>query len=107
MSEGFRAYVARDYGDHLSENVRLFLVERYPARGDVHVLAADGRWVETVEGARNEAAGILFPAAAIEVIAQAIEEYQGHASHAGTEARVLREWLAVEMERVNNALEAR
>ena len=44
------------------------------------------------------------PIPAIEAIAVAIQEWQGHTSHADTEARVLREWLAAERKRVDRVL---
>jgi hypothetical protein len=49
--------------------------------------------------------GLLLPAEAVEAIARAVQEFQGHTSHADTEARVLREWLTVERARVDRALE--
>ena len=49
-------------------------------------------------------AGFSFPAEALEAIEQAFERSKGAPSHARTEAAVLREWLAVERARVDEAL---
>lgn len=68
-------------------------------------LMPDGTWLRVDDGAASpERMGIELPASSIEAIAVAIQEWQGHTSHADTEARVLREWLAVERERVDRAL---
>lgn len=68
-------------------------------------LMRDGNWMVVEEGTSSADMGIVLPSGAIEAIAVAIAEYQGHTSHADTEARVLREWLAVERGRVDRALE--
>lgn len=68
-------------------------------------LMHDGNWLTVPEGvAAGSEMGLLLPAASIEAIATAIAEYQGHTSHADTEARVLREWLAAERARVDQVL---
>jgi hypothetical protein len=67
-------------------------------------LMPDGTWQTFEEGVRVDEVGVVIPAEAVEALAVAIQEWQGHASHADTEARVLREWLAVERERVDRAL---
>ena len=67
-------------------------------------LLPDGTWRETEDGTSLAEIGITLPADAIEAIARAIQDFQGHASHADTEARVLREWLTVERARVDAAL---
>lgn len=70
-------------------------------------LMPDQTWLRVEDGVLAPSPmGILLPAAAIEAIAVAIQEYQGHTSHADTEARVLREWLKAERERVDRVLEA-
>jgi hypothetical protein len=66
-------------------------------------LNPDGTWSRAPEGT-VVAPGLTLPRSAIEAIAVAIAEWQGHTSHADTEARVLREWLAVEQRRVDAAL---
>ena len=79
--------------------VRLLIREN---RGNhASYLMPDGTWQEVEEGAYLDSAGLPLPAEAVEAIARAIQEFQGHASHADTEARVLREWLAVERTRVD------
>jgi hypothetical protein len=67
-------------------------------------LLRDGTWYTGKEGEAVTDMGILLPRHVIEPIAVAIAEWQGHTSHADTEARVLREWLAVEQARVDRAL---
>jgi hypothetical protein len=105
MSETYRAYVDRAYA-FSRDTVRL-KVAVGRGYGRVSFLNSDGTWTEHDEGTAPADMGIELPAGAIEAIAAAIEEYQGHASHADTEARVLREWLVVERGRVDRTLEAR
>jgi hypothetical protein len=68
-------------------------------------LMPDGTWLHVDEGTYPERMGIDLPAAAIEAIALAVQEWQGHTSHADTEARVLREWLSAERARVDKVLD--
>lgn len=72
-------------------------------------LQADGTWwTEALdEGTAPDPTrvGFVVPAEALEALAVAIQERQGHTSHADTEARVLREWLAVEQRRVDTLIE--
>ena len=70
------------------------------------ILMADGSWKRPPEETVVADSGLLLPRDTIEAIAVAIQEWQGHASHADTEARVLREWLKVEQRRVDAALDA-
>ena len=102
--KGLRAKVFDDYqwGDPLKNLVRLVVVDEQYDR--TTYLAEDGTWRTAVEGAANEDMGIRLQPEAVEAIAVAIQAWQGHASHADTEARVLREWLAVERGRVDQAL---
>ena len=106
MKEGYRALLFRDPDSFslgpLGDTVRLYVVRN--SVGRVEYLCEDGTWVSSVGGTRDEKAGIVLPAEAVEAIAKGIEQFQGHASHADTEARVLREWLAVEKARVDAAL---
>jgi len=67
-------------------------------------LMRDGTWQRLDEGTVSEDTGIRLPRGSIEAIAVAVQNWQGHASHADTEAKVLREWLAVERERVDRTL---
>lgn len=69
-----------------------------------YYLMSDGTWRAFSEGEVATDMGIALPAHVIEAIGVAIQEWQGHTSHADTEARVLREWLAVERERVDRTL---
>jgi hypothetical protein len=104
MMGDYRAVIQRDAQDWAMRTVRLHVAER---RGrDSVYLQSDGTWVAVGEaGLLPEASGLVLPAAAIEAIALAIAEHQGHTSHADTEARVLREWLAAEVARTNKALD--
>ena len=95
-----RIYRAAFIPEWQRNTVRLMLME--PAGpGENRVLMSDGTWAVSPETGSLEGAGIVLPAGAIEEIAKAIAEHQGHTSHADTEARVLREWLAVERGRVD------
>ena len=98
MSE-FRAFIARDWQRDV---VRLMVSRRRGTHAD-HLMP-DGSWRTVEEGSSSENEGIELPASSVEAIAVALQEFQGHTSHADTEARVLREWLAVEMARVDAAL---
>lgn len=89
-----------DGPDSFSKNVVTLLVRDQRA-----YLMQDGSWQQVPEGKSIEGAGIELPRGSIEAIAIAIQEWQGHTSHADTEARVLREWLAVERARVERALD--
>lgn len=90
-----------DDGVYWDRNVLRLLV-----RDGERFLYADGSWRATEPGTMlPPEAGIELPRSAIEAIAVAIQEWQGHTSHADTEARVLREWLAVERQRVDKALD--
>jgi hypothetical protein len=100
----FRAAVLRDLYDFQRNTVRLVVIEQF-ADGRAGVLASDGTRTEVDEGQQLDDAGIVLPAGAIEAIAVALQDFQGHTSHANTEARVLREWLKVERERTDRALE--
>jgi len=97
---GYDARVFDGSNGWVTETVRLLI--RDP---DGQVLMADGSWVRYAEGeVVADGAGVVLPRASVEAIAVAIAEWQGHMSHADTEARVLREWLAVERGRVDRAL---
>lgn len=100
----WKAFVADDtFGDPFGGRVRLYVRQRFGTH--MQWLSGDGVLHTIEEGtAPPETAGIVIPRAAVEAIAIAIEQWQGHASHADTEARVLREWLAVEQRRVDDAL---
>ena len=104
MSEQYRAFVFRDFENAFQDVVRIYISRRHPGSDRTDYLREDGTWQTVDPGARVPEAGLPLPAGAIEAIAQAIAEFQGHTSHADTEARVLREWLAVEQRRVDEAL---
>lgn len=82
--------------------VRLHMLDR--GLSEARYLADDGSWRLPAEGHRASNAGLVLPYEAVEAIGEAVETFLGHASHAATEARVLREWLAVERERVERML---
>lgn len=101
--EAYRARIIEDR-DPFLPTVRLYIMRRL-GYGRSEYLMADGTWKEVEQGSPVEGdAGLPLPAEAIEAVAIAAQEFQGHASHADTEARILREWLAVERGRVDRAL---
>jgi len=106
--ERFRAHIVGPGGhlDPLGQTAIIVLYEQDPFSDSRRYLASDGTWKDWKpgEGLASDA-GIPVPPGFIEPLAVAIQEHQGHTSHADTEARVLREWLAVERERVDNVLE--
>lgn len=97
----FEAAIVRDTGGFVRGTARL-LIWRIPSAA---VLMPDGSWQTFSEmEAIPYDAGFTIPAGAIEAMAEAIQSFQGHASHADTEARVLREVLKVEQARVDRVL---
>ena len=98
-----KGYRARIYHTPLMFDRDLVTLVVYDADTKA-MLQPDGTWHIYAEGEETKDPGIILPAETVEAIAQAIERYQGHASHADTETRVLREWLAVERGRVDKAL---
>lgn len=98
----FDAAIEREWAMGIG-TVRLHLRERIGAHA-ARYLSPDGTWHQAEEGAGAVDSGIVLPAEAIEAIAAAIELFQGHSSHADTEARVLREWLESERGRVDRIL---
>ena len=83
------------------------LADIHSSVGTTEYLNEQGGWStfkQEDEGTEAKNAGIFLPRESIEAIAIAIQEFQGHTSHADTEAKVLREWLAVEQRRVDAAL---
>ena len=99
---GYRAFVERDFNGWASNTVRLLVVNNRGPHMDI--LCGDAIRSVPEGDLIPDDAGIVLPAEAVEAIVQAFAEYQGHASHAETEARVLREWLAVERARVDRSL---
>ena len=99
----YRAHIFDEPRGFLHDTVRLVI------RGPIgEVGMADGTWTVIPEGEDiPEGAGWEFPRAAIEEIARAIADWQGHTSHTDTEARILREWLAAERTRVDLVLDRR
>ena len=106
MNDGYRATIlddARGFLDPLGHTVLLAVQRRNGSR--VEYLRSDGNWQSIADGTlRDDDYGLRIPAEAIEAIAVAIQEFQGHTSHADTEASVLREWLTVERARVDAVL---
>ena len=103
MSDGYRAAIlddTRSFIDPLGHTVVLAIQRRV---GNYYeYLRGDGNWQSIAEGTRPD--GLRIPAEAVEAIAVAVQKYQGHTSHADTEARVLREWLTEERRRVDAVL---
>lgn len=102
MSDAYDAVIIREFQNFASDTVRLGLRERFGNRASF--LMPDGTWHTPPNEGVQVDHGLLLPVGSIEAIAKAIGEYQGHTSHADTEAKVLREWLAVEQRRVDAAL---
>ena len=100
---GIEARIISESMNLATNTVRLLL--RDPHGNRAAYLMPDGKWQEADEATSPEGMGLLLPAEAVEAIARAVQEFQGHTSHADTEARVLREWLTVERARVDRALE--
>lgn len=96
---GPAARIIEDANDWQRNTVRLMVRD-----GSDGFLMADGTWHRFEDGTLTDGAGLVLPSAVIEAIAVAIQEWQGHTSHADTEARILREWLAVEQRRVDRIL---
>lgn len=101
----YRAYVHRDaMNDPLMMSARLIVIQDRVGSPPA-VLCEDNTWHELREGELPPvAAGLAFPLEAIDAIGRGIEEYQGKTNHGATETKVLREWLAVEQRRVDEAL---
>jgi hypothetical protein len=100
----YRVFIERDFKSFaLAGLVRLHILNANDPSHTVY-LRRDGSWEEAVEGAMMDDSGLVLPAECVEPLAVAIQEFQGHTSHADTEAKVLREWLAVEQARVNKVL---
>ena len=100
---GIEARIVSDPTNWAMNTVRLLVRDFHGDRAAY--LMEDGTWKEADEGTSPDGMGLLLPAEAVESIARAVQEFQGHTSHSDTEARVLREWLAVERGRVDRALE--
>ena len=105
---GYRAMIQPQFS---SRTVRILMMEDFPTAGKMRTLFEDGTWREVEEeqpfvtsGNPGESEGITLPVGAIDALLSAIEEWQGHKNHGDTEARVLREWLAVERARVDATL---
>lgn len=88
------------YLDPLAQSVGIYVWREF----DRHVLRPDGTWLEIVEAAAPPTPSFTLPRAAMEAFVEEVDRYRGQPSHAKTEAAVLREWLAVERERVDRVL---
>lgn len=107
MSEFDGTYAARvmDGLDLWDRNLVRLVVRRRNGDSTAYLME-NGTWVQFQEGVVVTGdVGILLPAAALEAIVAGVEEWQGHTSHADTEARVLREWLTAERARVDKVLD--
>lgn len=90
--------------DFVRGTVRIMIGEERPD-GRFHILLEDGTWVDLEPNeAASEDAGVVLPLSALDALLDALLERKGAASHARTEAAVLREWLAVERARVDAAM---
>lgn len=97
-------YDARIVDDWPTDSVRLLVIQR---RGDGRMdhLMPDGSWL-TLENKLlpERPPGIVLPAAAVEVIARAVASHLGDNLPTAAEVKVLREWLATELGRVERIL---
>jgi hypothetical protein len=99
---GFKAHVV-DSWETLQRNEIRLVVARNRHDGTHDYLMDDGTWLTVLDGeAGPRPPGILLPRSSLEVLAEAIAKWQGDASHAATEVRVLREWLDAERARVDD-----
>ena len=97
------ARIVREPSDWARGTVRLLIREQHGDRAAF--LMINSTWQDVPEGQYPEGeVGLILPAGVVEALAEAIAEFQGHTSHADTEARVLREWLAAERARVDQVL---
>lgn len=105
---GWKVRLIEDPGMFMSDSIRLVVYENIGFdAGAQRILMADGSFkVFPNDGTQLDPGtyGIVLPKAAIEALAVGVQDWQGHTSHADTEARLLREFLAVESARVDKAL---
>ena len=104
---GWRAAIYDDgHIDPLSGSVKLMVWERRPYSPTVSFVAGPVIVKSFTEGEPVDPdAGWRLPREAILAIRDGINRWLGSAADGPTEVRVLREWLAVEKERVDNVLE--
>ena len=86
----------------------LFVYRRTQQTGIVQVLQADGSWIDHPHdevAVVDFAPTLLVPRTALgNIIEATVEWVRDRKPDPGTEAKVLREWLAVEQRRVEQAL---
>lgn len=87
--------------DWPSGTVRVFIGNQRPD-GHSELLMEDGTWLTVETGTTTDRAGILLPRPALDALLDELTRWKGLATHQATEAKVLREWLAVERERVTD-----
>lgn len=86
--------------DVLRRQARLHLANER-SDGQVEFLMSDGTF-ETHPGEQLvEGSGLWLPSASLVAVYDALAEWRGLQTHQATEAKVLREWLGVERERVD------
>ena len=107
MSDYFYKVYITEQGfpqDPFMPTVDIFVVERDFPGAPSRILGADGV-LRPLEGdvAPSEPT-LRLPAGALEALMAAVDRMKGAPSHARTESAVLREWLAVERARVDEAL---
>lgn len=103
MDYEWKAAIWQDRADPFSGTVQVVVHRRGPA-GSIEVLRGDGTVQIVPEGGAPDPNNIVLPSDAIEPIRVAIERWQGGAGNPVVEAKVLREWLAVERGRVDKVL---
>jgi hypothetical protein len=106
----FRVRLFEGNDDFAMRRVRLYVDESFP--GFQRVMLNDGTWHER-SGAETttvlpagvaERAHLFLPVQALEPLGEELERFLRGATHAATEAAVLREWLDVERGRVDDML---
>lgn len=92
--------------DLLRQYARLYVAQER-ADGTLDMLLEDGTMQNVEAGVHVNRAGIQLPYPALEAIFEALQKWQGLQSHQATEAKVLREWLTAERDRVDKLMTAR
>jgi len=96
--------IVEDEGTFLPHEYASLWIYRRVSDDKWQFVVAGNTIITVDEGATHPDASIKIPLAAVEKLAVAVQNFQGHTSHADTEARVLREWLTVERQRVDALL---
>ena len=101
----YRARILESPSNWYLNTIRLMLVNETINNG-AEIVMADG----TVKyfpdlSVLSDDMGIVIPKSAVNAILEAFAEWQGRSSDSKTEVAVLREWLAVEKDRVDHLID--